>query len=83
LASPANYVSEDDPPLLIFHGKVDETVLLDQSEHIAKLYEKAGLKARLVILEKAGHGGRQFFTGDHFESARMFLDSYRPAIKSR
>ncbi len=83
LASPAHYVSEDDPPLLIFHGKVDSTVLLDQSEHIAKLYEKAGLKARLVILEKAGHGGRQFFTGDHFESARMFLDSYRPAIKSR
>lgn len=82
-ASPAHYVSEDDPPLLIFHGKIDQTVLLDQSEHIAKLYEEAGLKARLVVLDKAGHGGKQFFSENYFDTARMFLESHRPHPESR
>lgn len=82
-ASPAHYVSKGDPPLLIFHGKIDTTVLLDQSEQIAKLYEKAGLKARLVVLDKAGHGGRQFFTGKYFETARMFFESHRPDSEPR
>jgi pimeloyl-ACP methyl ester carboxylesterase len=77
-ASPAHYVSADDPPLLIFHGRVDKTVLLDQSQHIAKLYSDAGLKARLVILENAGHGGKSFFQGERFEQARRFLEAHRP-----
>lgn len=76
--SPATYVSADDPPLLIFHGKVDSTVLLDQSQHIAKLYADAGLKAQLVVLEKAGHGGKTFFQGKHFEQAKRFLKTQRP-----
>lgn len=75
-ASPAHYVSADDPPLLIFHGKVDETVLLDQSEHIAKLYADAGLKAELVILDKAGHGGKAFFQDAHIEKAKRFLNTH-------
>jgi acetyl esterase/lipase len=78
VSSPAHYVSDDDPPLLIFHGKVDTTVLLDQSEHLAKLYAEAGLNVRLVILDKAGHGGKKFFAGPNFDIARKFLDSHRP-----
>lgn len=73
LASPAHYVSADDPPLLIFHGQVDTTVLLDQSEHIAKLYGNAGLQAELIVLEQAGHGGKAFFGAEHFETAKRFL----------
>ena len=77
-ASPATYVSADDPPLLIFQGKADSTVLLDQSEHIAKLYADTGLKAQLVVLEKAGHGGKVFFQGENFEHAMQFLKAQRP-----
>jgi pimeloyl-ACP methyl ester carboxylesterase len=78
-ASPANYVSADDPPLLIFQGDSDRTVLPDQSERIAKLYADAGLTAELVIIEGAGHGGRRFYHGEHFEQAKRFLTSARPA----
>ena len=78
LASPAHYVSANDPPLLVFHGKADETVLLDQSQQIVKVYQRLKLPARLIVLEKAGHGGRTFFRGEHFESAPSFLDSHRP-----
>lgn len=74
-ASPAHYVSAADPPLLVFHGRADTVVLLDQSQHIVSLYDKAGLDARLVILDKAGHGGKSFFTGEHFQTAKAFLDS--------
>lgn len=77
-ASPAHYLSNDDPPLLIFHGRVDKTVLLDQSEHIAELYRKAGLQARLVVLDKAGHGGKQFFAGPNLNVTRKFLDRHCP-----
>ena len=76
-ASPATYVTAADPPLLIFHGDKDDVVLLDQSQHIAKLYAKAGLKAELVVLPGAGHGGKRFFSGDQIETARKFLDQHR------
>lgn len=72
-ASPTRYVSEDDPPLLIFHGDADKVVLLDQSQRISKLYKDAGLKIRLITLKGAGHGGKEFFTGSQLETARAFL----------
>ncbi|MDB4614282.1 glycerophosphodiester phosphodiesterase family protein [bacterium] len=77
-ASPSHYVSSDDPPLLIFQGAKDQTVLLDQSQHMAKRYSDSGLNAELVVLEQAGHGGKSFFTGDSFQRALRFLNSHRP-----
>ncbi len=56
IASPATYISEDDPALLIFHGDRDKTVFLDQSEHFAALYEEAGLEVELKVVKGAGHG---------------------------
>lgn len=81
-ASPANYVSSDDPPLLIFHGTKDQTVLLDQSQHIAKLYSGSGLHSQLVVLKQASHGGKSFFQGEHFQHAVKFLKTHRPKFVS-
>lgn len=81
-ASPAHYVSGDDPPLLAFHGKVDETVLLDQSQQIVRLYQAAGLSAELVVLESAGHGGKPFFRNEHMTRAIQFLDRKMSTSKS-
>ncbi|MAS96989.1 MAG: hypothetical protein CMO55_27675 [Verrucomicrobiales bacterium] len=55
-ASPATYVSKDDPPLLMLHGAKDKTVFLDQSENLEKLYHDAGLDVYLHVEENAGHG---------------------------
>ena len=77
-ASPATYVSSDDPPLLIFHGTADKVVLPDQSEHIARRYQASGLTAQLVMVEGAGHGDKAFFQGKNFETALRFLQSHRP-----
>ncbi|MGB7327942.1 MAG: alpha/beta hydrolase [Rubripirellula sp.] len=83
LASPVTYVSADDPPLLIFHGTKDQTVLMDQSERILDLYTEAGLPARLISVEGVGHGGKVFFTKGHFQRALEFLVQHRPAITSK
>lgn len=76
LASPAIYVSTDDPPLLIFHGTNDRTVLLDQSERIHNLYTMKDLDAKLVVLDGAGHGGKSFYQGEHFNTALQFLKKH-------
>ena len=50
LASAAHHVTKDDPPLLIFHGDKDNTVLIDQSEAIIKAYKSKGLSVRMNVL---------------------------------
>ena len=75
-ASPAHYVSSDDPPLLIFHGNIDQTVRLEQSQHIVERYTDAGLSVELVVLENSGHGGKPFFQGEYFERAKRFLEKH-------
>ena len=77
LASPATYVSADDPPLLAFHGADDDVVLLDQSRRIAQLYQDAGLDCQLIVLDKAGHGGKQFYQANQLEIAVEFLNRHR------
>lgn len=76
-ASPASYVSPDDPPLLVFHGGADEIVLLDQSQRIVDLYGREGLDAQLVVLDASGHGGREFFEGQNRDVLVDFLERSR------
>ncbi len=76
IASPAYHVDRTDPPLLVFHGTEDQTVLLDQSERIVAVYQQAGLKAKLITIEKAGHGGGKFFDDSNRQVVREFLDKH-------
>jgi len=74
-ASAAYHVSKDDPPLLIFHGDMDRTVLLDQSQAIERVYMKAGLQVKLHVLEGSGHGGTEFFTDANGKRLYDFLQA--------
>lgn len=62
LASGAFHVTKDDPPLLVFHGTADKTVLINQSHRICDEYKKHGLQVEFQSVEGAGHGGPQFST---------------------
>ena len=73
LASACYHVSKDDPPLLVFHGTKDRTVLLDQSQAIVTAYKKAGLPIKLHILEGASHGGNSFYSGENAKRLLEFL----------
>ncbi|MBX2816931.1 MAG: alpha/beta hydrolase [Saprospiraceae bacterium] len=41
--SPLTYVSNDDPPSLIFHGTIDDIVPVSQSDTLANALQKAGV----------------------------------------
>jgi len=78
LASAAYQVSEDDPPLLVFHGERDGQVLPVQSRRIVEAYEAAGLPVEAHFLEHAGHGGGTFFHGEPAEQVLDFLHRFLP-----
>ena len=71
LASACYHISKDDVPLLIFHGTMDKTVLIDQSQAIDRKYRKAGLSVEFHTIEGAGHGGNVFYSG---ENAKLLLN---------
>ena len=56
--SPIQFVSDDDPPVLLIHGDADELVPLSNSERMNKALTEAGVENRMVVLEGAGHGFR-------------------------
>ena len=73
LASACYHVSKDDPPLLVFHGTQDKTVLPDQSIAIEATYKQAGLPIKLHVLEGAVHGGNVFYSGENANRLLEFL----------
>ena len=72
-ASAVYHVTADDPPLLVFHGDMDKTVLLDQSRSIERAYRKAGLPVQLHVVSGSGHGGTTFYTGQNGKRLLGFL----------
>jgi acetyl esterase/lipase len=75
-ASPAFHVTKDDPPLLIFHGTQDKTVLINQAERIRDAYKSEGLIVEYRTVEGAGHGGSAYTTPKCQEPTLQFLKRY-------
>jgi dipeptidyl aminopeptidase/acylaminoacyl peptidase len=55
-ASPVCYISQDDPPLLVFHGSEDKRVNVLQAKAFGEALDAADAKYELIIVEGAGHG---------------------------
>lgn len=55
-SSPANFVSRQSPPTLLFHGGKDIVVNVSQSKLLAQKLKEAGVKHELHIYPSAGHG---------------------------
>lgn len=55
LASPVDFVSAQDPPVLILHGLKDTTVDRDQSITLDKLLTDKNVPHRLVLVPGVGH----------------------------
>lgn len=63
-ASPVRYVSDDDPPIMIFHGNSDPLVPHNQGERLYQALNKACRDAVFISLPKAGHGPAVGFLTD-------------------
>lgn len=57
-ANPITYASKSDPPMLIMHGEVDQSVPYNQSQLLHAALQAAGAKSTLYKVKKAGHGFR-------------------------
>jgi len=73
MASPATYISADDPPFFIQHGTADKNIPITQSiDFSEKLKSILGAeKVTYMELQGAGHGGSQF---DAVENVALVLD---------
>lgn len=60
LASPAAFVSADDPPFFFFHGEQDELVPLASPALMQRELQRAGVKSELYIVPKLGHVAASF-----------------------
>ncbi|TAE55915.1 MAG: alpha/beta hydrolase [Bacteroidetes bacterium] len=77
-ASPATYISSDDPPIFIQHGTIDRLIPTAQSILFAgQLTEVLGAeKVTLSLLEGADHGGPQFDAASNVKIVLDFLDAH-------
>jgi acetyl esterase/lipase len=77
-ANPETYITPDDPPFLIQHGRIDHLVPYQQSENLAaKLIPVIGKeKVTFEILENNDHGGPGFTSTQNIEKVFVFLDKY-------
>ena len=75
LANPMTYISEDDPPFLIFHGTYDCVVTPESSIEFEKQLKEKGVPVYLHLLHHAGHGGWQFVTPEIKALILKFLDT--------
>lgn len=55
LASPAAFVSEDDPPMFFFHGEKDELVPLFLPQGMCESMKTCGCSAELYVVPLIGH----------------------------
>jgi acetyl esterase/lipase len=74
--SPVNFVSADDPPVLIIHGNKDIVVPLQQSESMIEKLKEAKVPCNFIIREGGGHGWRNRETEE-----KNFVDWFDKYLK--
>lgn len=74
-ASPARFVSANDPPMFFFHGAADKLVPVAGVEAMAKKLKHVGVPAELHILSGQGHL-RAMFDESALAESIAFLDRH-------
>lgn len=73
-ASPASHISSDDPPVFLYHGKLDFLVKADQSTDYYTALRAAGIDAELYLHNWREHSTMFLFGGDAETKAIRFLN---------
>lgn len=76
LASPVTQISTDDPPVFLYHGKLDFLVTLDQPRDYHNALLEAGVETELYLHNLRGHGTMFLFGGEAESRAIDFLDRH-------
>ncbi|MFT4046739.1 MAG: prolyl oligopeptidase family serine peptidase [Solimonas sp.] len=75
-ASPATYVSADDPPVFLYHGGADRLVPLAQATGYRARLDAAHVPNELLILRGRGHITAFLTDGSAVDAALDFLDRH-------
>jgi acetyl esterase/lipase len=74
--SPIQFISKDDPPMLLWHGDADGLVPLQQSESFVAKAKETGLDVKLLVKPRAGHGW-----ADMAKGMEQFADWFDQKLK--
>lgn len=73
--SPIEFVTEDDPPILLIHGDQDEVVPVNHSQRMHAALQEAGVTTEYIEIEGAGHS---FGAPEHSERVeKATLDFFK------
>ena len=75
-ASPLHYLTNDDAPVLIFHGEKDPVVPASQSKLLHDRYQKLGLESSLHLLADTVHGGPRFSDATRYALTKAFFERH-------
>lgn len=75
-ASPATYVSANDPPFLIQHGTNDMTVPFHQSVELDSALQAVGVNVQFQPIANTGHGGGGFAADSTRRQVLEFFDRH-------
>jgi acetyl esterase/lipase len=78
LASPAAFVTNDDPPMFFFHGARDALVPISSPQRMVERLTSTGVAAEMYTIEDQGHIAA-LFDRDAMQRAIAFVDRYLKA----
>ena len=79
VASSPYYASDDDPPVIIFHGTSDQIVNIEQSQELYDSLSHHNVVTEFVKVSGGSHGGDKMNSTENLNKAVAFLDKAREA----
>ena len=74
LSDPVSFISKDDPPILIMHGDMDESVPIALSRQFYEKLKQAGADVTFDTIKDAGHGDGFWGKMEIYEKVLAFFD---------
>jgi len=79
VASSPYYASDDDPPVIMFHGTSDNIVNIEQSQELYDSLKNHNVVTEFVKVSGGSHGGNVMNSTENLNKAVAFLDKAREA----
>ncbi len=79
VASSPYYASEDDPPIILFHGTSDQIVNIEQSQELYDSLKHNDVVTEFVKVSGGTHGGSEMYVDENLNKAITFLNTAREA----
>ena len=79
VASSPYYASDDDPPIILFHGTSDQIVNKEQSQELYDSLKNHNVVTELVSVSGGTHGGNEMYVDANLQKMVQFFNTAREA----